>query len=562
MKKLTSIILCLAMLASLFTVSVSAATGEIKVTVPEELTKIKDVTVFDDFFDGENEFAKTKDSTYGAAISETGWVLDINLGELASVNNGIKNLFWSASLGDTLPSTSDGYKIEFDFCRMSDDATTTSDYLQWQHFINTTAVEKVAYRIKPTQFEKGKWYHVEYIIGVSGSKWTISGTKTEKEAQTSSALEITALSSAQSTKAKQIGVYVYNAAATGAKSMHYQMDSFVLSKFEPPLIKTNLTTSTQSGSVQPLLAAYDSNGVLTNVVKAEAGTLNQGAASAGYDILTRLAEFESAKSVKALYWDGYENAKAYAPYVEIGDAISSAVGATTVVPETLNITNDMIPAGATGNYTVLAYATSFTAKKTEIPAYDPAVHKLLVLDQFGSKPTSVKYDKSLYDGRSQDIVVVVNADGASAAKVTLLEEVDPPVITNVVMQLGADESQRNFTWFSLKEDAGKLTYAKAEDFVDGAFPSDATVITATRDSAEGEYSLKAYYYNNKATITGLEPNTLYYYQLSNGTDKTDNSVHNRCRWFKFQLCIWWRRSGWRQRVCRLCQGNRNLGSLC
>ena len=39
MKKLISLILCVAMLVSLFTVSVSAATGEIKVTVPAELDK-------------------------------------------------------------------------------------------------------------------------------------------------------------------------------------------------------------------------------------------------------------------------------------------------------------------------------------------------------------------------------------------------------------------------------------------------------------------------------------------------------------------------------------------
>ncbi len=458
-------------------------------------------------------------------------VVDINLANVAaSTLESNERLGQTGSkMSTTFPTAKRGFEVAFDFCRV--DGSSTNEYLALATYCDMASANKLLTGVLGSQFDKGVWYRVRYTVSGDGTAApSISGTKTVKDTGVTSALTLRGMTNCNWSDCSnafrfavisQAGINTVDRADT-----HWQLDNFVITRQDPQPIKTEVITEATSGAAQPLLVAYDTNGIVTKVVEGTAANIETistfgGTASANYDILSFIDTYENAKSVKALYWDGYENAKAYAPYVEIGDAISSAVGSTTVVPETLNITNDMIPAGATGNYTVLAYATSFTAKANEIPAYDPAVHKLLVLDQFGSKPTSVKYDKSLYDGNSQDIVVVVNADGASAAKVTLLEEVDPPVITNVVMQLGADESQRNFTWFSLKGDAGKLTYAKADDLVDGAFPSDATVVTATRDSAEGEFSLKAFYYNNKATITGLEPNTKYYYQLSNGTDKTD-----------------------------------------
>ncbi len=95
-------------------------------------------------------------------------------------------------------------------------------------------------------------------------------------------------------------------------------------------------------------------------------------------------------------------------------------------------------------------------------------------------------------------------------------EENVPAFTNIVLQLGADESKLNFTWYSLDDGEGTITYAKATDLVDGAFPSDASVATAARTA-----SVKKGYYANKATIEGLLPETEYVYQLANGADKSD-----------------------------------------
>ncbi len=99
------------------------------------------------------------------------------------------------------------------------------------------------------------------------------------------------------------------------------------------------------------------------------------------------------------------------------------------------------------------------------------------------------------------------------------EEVTDGSITNIVMQLGGNITERNFTWFSTSSDTGYLTYAKADELVDGAIPATAAKITATRDGSG--VSLKAGYYNNKATIKDLEPGETYYYQLINGTDVSE-----------------------------------------
>ena len=86
-------------------------------------------------------------------------------------------------------------------------------------------------------------------------------------------------------------------------------------------------------------------------------------------------------------------------------------------------------------------------------------------------------------------------------------------ITNVTVQPGTDETGRNFNWFSASDAAGYITYAKAADLVDGAMPANAAKVAAGRET-----SLKPGYYHNKASITGLEHDTVYAYQLSNGGD--------------------------------------------
>ncbi len=102
---------------------------------------------------------------------------------------------------------------------------------------------------------------------------------------------------------------------------------------------------------------------------------------------------------------------------------------------------------------------------------------------------------------------------------TTEESATLPVITNISLHIGADPSQRNLSWFSTDETIGVVAWAKAEELVDGAIPADADSVIASRD-VEG-YSHKASYYHNKAVISGLEPNTVYYYQLKNGADASE-----------------------------------------
>ena len=74
--------------------------------------------------------------------------------------------------------------------------------------------------------------------------------------------------------------------------------------------------------------------------------------------------------------------------------------------------------------------------------------------------------------------------------------------SNISLSTGADESKMNFTWYSPLENAS-LTVA------DNASLTGAQTITAAATVAnDGLYSCKA-------TVTGLEPGTTYYYQLSN-----------------------------------------------
>ncbi|MBQ9756957.1 MAG: Ig-like domain-containing protein [Clostridia bacterium] len=91
-------------------------------------------------------------------------------------------------------------------------------------------------------------------------------------------------------------------------------------------------------------------------------------------------------------------------------------------------------------------------------------------------------------------------------------------IKNISFGLGADSMQRNLAWFSESDATGTVKWQKADEMIDGAFTSAANTVTATRDS--WGYNYTGTHYNNKATITGLEPNTKYFYQLTNGDNKT------------------------------------------
>ena len=109
----------------------------------------------------------------------------------------------------------------------------------------------------------------------------------------------------------------------------------------------------------------------------------------------------------------------------------------------------------------------------------------------------------------------------SDVSISLPKKIEPgsgllPDFTNIVLQLGKNQSMMNFTWFGLDEGTGTITYAKKSDMVNGEFPANAATVTATRTA-----SVKEYYFGNKATITGLVMDTEYCYQLKNGNSKSE-----------------------------------------
>ena len=88
--------------------------------------------------------------------------------------------------------------------------------------------------------------------------------------------------------------------------------------------------------------------------------------------------------------------------------------------------------------------------------------------------------------------------------------------TDVLLSVGANNTQMNATWYAAQEGAGHVLVAKQSQLVNGAMPENAAKFDATSTPANesGKWS-------NQATITGLEPGTVYAYQLVNGEEKSD-----------------------------------------
>ena len=103
------------------------------------------------------------------------------------------------------------------------------------------------------------------------------------------------------------------------------------------------------------------------------------------------------------------------------------------------------------------------------------------------------------------------------------EEVTPDVdlkdqniiLTNDILTIGKDGTERNFTWYANTKEKGKFEFAKLnaeKDFKD-AKVLDATVIEKTNLSG---------YSSNQVTLDGLEPDTEYMYRFSNGDTVSEN----------------------------------------
>lgn len=82
-------------------------------------------------------------------------------------------------------------------------------------------------------------------------------------------------------------------------------------------------------------------------------------------------------------------------------------------------------------------------------------------------------------------------------------------LTNDILTIGKDGTERNFTWYANTKEKGKFEFVKLnaeKDFKD-AKVLDATVIEKTNLSG---------YSSNQVTLDGLEPDTEYMYRFSNG----------------------------------------------
>ncbi|GAA4136474.1 FN3 domain-containing metallophosphoesterase family protein [Leifsonia shinshuensis] len=83
---------------------------------------------------------------------------------------------------------------------------------------------------------------------------------------------------------------------------------------------------------------------------------------------------------------------------------------------------------------------------------------------------------------------------------------------DIVLHVGSDQSQRNFSWYSAADVPQVLQVALASDVVGGAFPQTSTSIPATGGpTTSGEF-------NRFATVTGLKENTAYVYRVGTEGD--------------------------------------------
>ncbi|WP_162611095.1 choice-of-anchor I family protein [Flavonifractor sp. An91] len=104
---------------------------------------------------------------------------------------------------------------------------------------------------------------------------------------------------------------------------------------------------------------------------------------------------------------------------------------------------------------------------------------------------------------------------------TDLHLTDEPIssdVTDISLFVGADETERNLTWYTGYSQPGQVLVAKESELTDGQMPESAACFDAV-SSLSNDGGL----YSNQATITGLEANATYAYQLVNG--EVSSEIH-------------------------------------
>ena len=139
------------------------------------------------------------------------------------------------------------------------------------------------------------------------------------------------------------------------------------------------------------------------------------------------------------------------------------------------------------------------------------------------------------------------------------------VFSNVIMNVGSDETKRNITWYSHVFTDGEVRYAQKTDMAGDAFPDvyQTAKAVAVR-TVGGEYSYKA-------SLMSLEENTDYVYCLVTGDIVSDYytfSVNNFDDDYSFAFFTDAQLeddekegSGWKSRISRIASNFNNLSFM-
>lgn len=415
-----------------------------------------------------------------------------------------------------VPSEKEGYTVSFNFRTVNEYVNaagkTVGEYIWFStHDNDSNDGATDGFRINSKVFEPGVWFKCT-VTRYGDGTWVATKTAlTGENKGTTTPIEIARADYSLSGSRVRQFCYCFYPVTKGDNSperqqAHYQIDeiSFTTERTD----KITATLDGLSASDVPIMAAYDADGYMTAYVQ---GVVNGDVAE--FELTGKLSDFRNAESVKTMIFDSIDSVRPLGRFDEVGDEIWCGNKASSAERSAFSLTADMVP-GSSDGYAIFAYTVSNTYDEFAIPTFDEAGNDLLFIGQYTELPAEILYDKALYDYTKEDIVIVIN--NGTSSKVTILEDVTPPKFTNIVLQLGSDESELNFTFYTISDGTGYVKYAKLSELVSGAMPANAAVAEALR--TEGK---KLNYYANKATITGLEHGCVYAYQLICGPHESE-----------------------------------------
>ncbi|MCD8327145.1 MAG: metallophosphoesterase [Lachnospiraceae bacterium] len=152
---------------------------------------------------------------------------------------------------------------------------------------------------------------------------------------------------------------------------------------------------------------------------------------------------------------------------------------------------------------------------------DGQVNFLVNLEE-GYELVSVSADanyKNLKDSSDtgvENLYRLTKITGSVTVTVTTQKTVTATTQSSISLSVGLDETQRNFTWYAQTSGTGTLYLAKNSEVTGDTMPENAAAYSVTGEEATN----KSGYYSYQTTVTGLEANTTYAYQLENNGSKS------------------------------------------